>query len=152
MPRNCVISSTKKWLRVPSPLFWVPQKSNLQTLTKTGSSFQFFLPERLRMNKVLTVSSALAIFDDLSTVGFIGQTNEIANFAAHRNSIRPAKWSEPTNQPSALPSRQPSSQPTEQPSIQPSSYPSGQPTTHPSGFPTSQSLRDSQRPDFVSAK
>ena len=46
---------------------------SMTRLTTTGSSFQFTLDERLTLqNKCLSVSAALALFDDLSTIGFMG--------------------------------------------------------------------------------
>lgn len=46
--------------------------STITEISKTGSSFQFVLPERLTLNKKLSASVALAIFDDLSTIGVMG--------------------------------------------------------------------------------
>ena len=49
------------------------RKIKMTRLTTTGSSFQFTLDERLTLqNKCLSVSAALALFDDLSTIGFMG--------------------------------------------------------------------------------
>ena len=46
--------------------------SKIVALTRQGASFQFVLNERLTLKKQLSVSTALAIFDDLSTIGFMG--------------------------------------------------------------------------------